>query len=122
MLSFETTGMRVYNEFVEERLKPNSTKSITDPLKKVMLKTCKSAIKPRKIKVNEKTKELRGNCNLFVRCALIQGKRNIDMKDIAEDYKLTVFPKELSPPDGSLLDGSKSKSDAVTEVMKAAEV
>ena len=33
MLSFETTGMRVYNEFIEERLKPNSTKSINDPLK-----------------------------------------------------------------------------------------
>ena len=74
MLSFETTGMRVYNEFVEEPLKPNSTKSINDPLKKEMLKTCKSAIKPRKIKVNDKTKELRGNCNLFAivfsRCAL----------------------------------------------------
>ena len=72
MLSFETTGMRVYNEFVEERLKPNSTKSINDPLKKVMLKTCKSAIKPRKIKVNDKTKELRGNGNLSARCALRQ--------------------------------------------------
>ena len=114
--------MRVYNEFVEERLKPNSTKYINDPLKKVMLKTCKSAIKPRKIKVNDKTKELRGNCNLFARCALIQGKRNIDMKVIVGDYELTVFPKSLFTSDGSLLDGSKSKSDAVTEVMKAAEV
>ena len=114
--------MRVYNEFVEERLKPNSTKSITDPLKKVMLKICKSAIKPRKIKVNEKTKELRGNCNLFARCALIQGKRNIDMKVIVGDYELTVYPKSLFTSDGSLLDGGNSKSDAVTEVMKAAEV
>ena len=122
MLSFETTGMRVYNEFVEERLKPNSTKSITDALKKVMLKTCKSAIKPRKIKVNEKTKELRGNCNLFARCALIQGKRNIDMKVIVGDYELNVFAKSLFTSDGSLLDGGNSKSDAVTEVMKAAEV
>ena len=33
MFSFETTGMRVYNEFIEERLKPNSTKSINDPTK-----------------------------------------------------------------------------------------
>ena len=35
---------------------------------------------------------------------------------------MSVFPKSLFSSDGSLLDGSKSKSDAVTEVMKAAEV
>ena len=74
------------------------------------------------MKVNEKTKELRGNCNLFARCALIQGKRSIDMKDIIENYELNVFPKSLFSSDGSLLDGSKSKSDAVTEILKAAEI
>ena len=44
------------------------------------------------------------------------------MKVIVGDYELTVFPKILFTSDGSLLDGGKSKSDAVTEVMKAAEV
>jgi hypothetical protein len=85
-----------------------------------MLKTCKSAIKPRKIKVNDKTKKLRGNCKLFA--TSFQGKRNIDMKVIVGDYELTVFAKSLFTSDGSLIDGGKSKSDAVTEVMKAAEV
>ena len=47
-----------------------------------MLQTCKSAMKAKTFKVDDKTKELRGNCNLFARCALIQGKRNIDMKVI----------------------------------------
>ena len=42
------------------------------------------------------------------------------MKVIVGDYELTVFPKSLFASDGSLLDGSKSKSYAVTEVMKAA--
>ena len=42
MLSFETTGMRVYKEFVDERLKPNSTKSINEPIKKVMLRPANS--------------------------------------------------------------------------------
>ena len=44
------------------------------------------------------------------------------MEVIVGDYELTVLPKSLFASDGSLLDGSKSKSDAVTEVMKAAEV
>ena len=39
------------------------------------------------------------------------------MKVIVGDYKLTVLPKGLYASDGSLLDGSKSKSDAATEVM-----
>ena len=118
LLSFEETG----KQFVDERLKPESTKSIHEPIKKIMLQTCKSAIKGKKIKVNDKTKELRGNCNLFASCALIQGKRHIDMRVIIGDYELTVFPKSLFSSDGSLLDGSKSKSDAVTEILKATEV
>ena len=44
------------------------------------------------------------------------------MKVIVGDYELTVFAKSLFTSDGSLLDGGNSKSDAVTEVMKAAEV
>ena len=44
------------------------------------------------------------------------------MEVIVGDYELTVLPKSLSAFDGSLLDGSKSKSDAVTEFMNAAEV
>ena len=44
------------------------------------------------------------------------------MRVVVGDYKLSVFPKSLFSSDGSLLDGSKLKSDAVTEVMKAAEV
>ena len=44
------------------------------------------------------------------------------MEVIVGDYKLTVLPKSLFLSDGSLHDGSKSKSDAVTEVMQAAEV
>ena len=33
-----------------------------------------------------------------------------------------MFPKNLLFSDGSLLDGSKSKSDALTEILKAAEI
>ena len=37
MLSFEKTGNLVYKQFIDERLKPDSTKSIHGPIKKVML-------------------------------------------------------------------------------------
>ena len=44
------------------------------------------------------------------------------MEVIVEDYELTVLPKGLYASDGSLLDGSKSKSDAVTEVMRLSQI
>ena len=56
LLTFENVGNQKYIEFVDERLKVNSQKSILDPIKKVNLKTCKSAIKSRKIKIDDKTK------------------------------------------------------------------
>ena len=37
MLSFEKTGNLVYKQFIDEHLKPDSTKSIHEPIKKVML-------------------------------------------------------------------------------------
>ena len=40
------------------------------------------------------------------------------MKVIVGDYELTVYPKSLFSSDGSLLDGSKSKSEAVNELLK----
>ena len=86
-----------------------------------MLNTCNSSIKQKKLKINDKTKELRGNCNLLARCALIRGQRDIGMKVVVGDYELTVYPKSLLSSDGSLLDGSKSKSDAVTELLKYTE-
>ena len=57
-----------------------------------MLNTCESAIKPKKLKINDETKKLRTNCNLFARCALIKGQRDIEMKVVVGDYELTVYP------------------------------
>ena len=58
MLCFEKIGDMVYKQFIDERLKPKSTKSIHEPLKKVMLNTCKSSIKTKKLKINDKIKGL----------------------------------------------------------------
>ena len=73
--SFEQVGSEMYKDFVTQRLQQGSTKSIlADPLKKANLKTCKSANKKHTMKVHDKIVELRGNCNLFARCALMQKK------------------------------------------------
>ena len=104
--SFEQVGSEMYKEFVTQRLQQGSTKSIlADPLKKANLKTCKSANKKHTMKVHDKIVELRRNCNLFARCALMQKQRDIDMKVVGE-HELTIVPQNLFNVDGSLLDGA----------------
>ena len=56
LLPFEETGNTVYKQFVDEHLNPESTKSIHEPIKKIMLQTCTSAIKAKKFKANDKPK------------------------------------------------------------------
>ena len=98
-------------------MKPESAISIVSPLQKANLKTCKSANKKKTMKVRDKVVELRENCNLFARCALMQKQRNIDMKEVVGDHELTIVPRALFNVDGSLLDSAVKKSDAVTEVL-----
>ena len=103
MLSFEPTGMRVYNELIEERLKPNSTKSINNPKK----------IEDQR---HWQRQDKRVARELLPLCKMSSNSRqeeHWDMKVIVGDYKLTVLPKSLFASDSSLFDGSKSKSDAV---------
>jgi len=120
--SFEETGSNLYKEFVEERLGPNRKISILDPIKKVKLETCKASTMKKKIKINDKIIELRGNCNLFARCALMQQQRDINMKEVIGEFELTTTPRSLFNPDGSLLNGSVNKADAVTEVLDKFQV
>ena len=79
ILQVEQIGKQLYNDFVEERMQPNNSVSIFAPLRKCPIKTFKSSNKSQTMKINDKVVELKENCNLFVRCAVIQGTRNIDM-------------------------------------------
>ena len=118
MANCESTVKEMYETFVTERLQPDSKVEIFAPLKKVKVKTCKAANKTRTVKVHDKIVELQSNCNLFARCALIQGKRDIDMKVVVGDYELMAVPRSLMKPDGTLLSEHRGKSDLVTEILK----
>ena len=115
----EAIGKHLYNEFVSERMKPTSNVNIFAPLKKSTMKTFKSSYKSQMMKVNDKVVELKENCNLFARCAVIQGKRNyIDMKQLIGNYELTVTPPSLFRHDGTLHDGYQGKSKLVHTILE----
>ena len=110
MINCEDTGKAMYNDIVIERLQPDSKVDIFAPLKKANVKTCKTANKNRKMKVHNKI--------VFARCAVIKGKRDIDMKIVVGDYELMTVPRSLMKPDGTLLSGHIGKADLVKEVLK----
>ena len=100
------------------RLQPSSDVKFFAPLKKANVKTCKTANKPRKVKVQDKIVELQCNCNLFAKCSVIKGKRDIDMKTVVGDYELMAVPRSLMTSDGVLHSGHVGKSDLVNVTMK----
>ena len=118
ILRVEIIGKQLYNEFVSERMQPTSTINIFAPLKKSPMKTFKSSNKSQIIKINDKVVELKENCNLFARCAVIQGTRDIDMKQLVGNYELTVTPPSLFRHDGTLYDGFQGKSKLVGKILE----
>ena len=76
------------------------------------MKTCKSANKKQHIKVHNKVVELKENCKLFAWCALMQGKREIDMEVVVGSHELNTVPSFcLFNDDGSMLHGGVGKAD-----------
>ena len=61
LIDCEKVGQKLYEDFIVERLKPDSNVSIFAPLKKSQVKTCKSANKKQHIKVHNKVVELKEN-------------------------------------------------------------
>ena len=70
VINCENTGIRLYKEFVIERLQPNSMVSLFAPLKKVVAKSFSSCNAKKTIKVKDKIVELGQNCNLFAKCSI----------------------------------------------------
>ena len=50
-------------------------------------------------------------------CALMQGKREIDIEVVVGSHELNAVPLSLFNDDGSMLHGGVGKADAVTEVL-----
>ena len=103
LIVVEQLGNNLSDEFVKERMQPENEKSIFGPIKRSSVKTFTSSNKSLKLKVDDKVIDLKENCNLFARCALVKDKRNIDMRTVIGEHELTNFPLSLLNPDGSLL-------------------
>ena len=107
----ESIGERCYEMFVEERMKPESTVSIWDPLKKLKLGTFSSMNKRIQSKVGSKVVEIKQSRGLLGRIALVsKSNRDFDLQEMIGSFELQVIPPSLMVSDGSLHPGHEGKS------------
>ena len=59
------TGEEIYENMIQERLYPESTTKVFDPLKKVLLKVFKNAEKENKVKMPDRVLKFSDNANLW---------------------------------------------------------
>ena len=72
LITVEPLGNNLFDEFVKERMQPESEKVIFDPIKSSSVKECTSSSKPLKFKVHNKVFELKDKCSLFAQYALVK--------------------------------------------------
>ena len=100
--TLEQKGSEKFDEFIESRLKTRNT-NFWDPMKKLSLKTWKSSLKETKIKVGEKTVELKEDRGLFARMLIVANSRpEISLENTIGTYELSVVPRALFASDGSM--------------------
>ena len=113
----EKIGEELYESFLVDRLQEDSKTDVHTPLKKVSLKLFTSANKSTKMKVNDRIVELKGNCNLFAKCAILKDTRAVDMTIVIGNHELTSVPRSLMNNQGHLIPGAKGKAELVAKVI-----
>ena len=98
--TLEQKGSETFDEFIESRLKTRNT-NFWDSMKKLSLKTWKSSLKETKIKVGDKTVELKEDRGLFARMLIVANSRpEISLENTIGTYELSVVPRALFASDG----------------------
>ena len=97
------TGRKLFNTFVDERLKTGKF-NFWLTMRKMKLKTWKSSCKIIKMKTAVKVVELKENRSLFARLMMIcKSRPEVDIKETITLYEFSVVPKSLFAPDGTML-------------------
>ena len=106
ILNYPSLGQHLYEKFVEERLLPNSKLSVWDRITRSKFKTFSTWNSKSKIKVGDKVIKLREDRELIGRCLIIiQSRPGLlpRLEDTIGSYEMSVMPRSMFSPDGTLL-------------------
>ena len=82
IINCEKTGQEIYENMIKERLHPESTTKVFDPVKKFLLNVFKNAAKKNKVKMPDRVLQLSDDANLWRKIAIISAARQIDHRDV----------------------------------------
>ena len=108
VLSIPEVGEGLHKEFCRERLCENSTMSIWAPIKRVNLRLFTYDNKKKKQSLNNQMSIYTESSNIFARCALAASEKGVGIQNVIGTYELTVVPRSLMNPDGTLYEGGES--------------
>ena len=101
--SHDRIGQKLYSKFCEDHIKSAST-NLWDPMKKVKIKTFKSAAKAVRVRVKDQIVQLKEDRALFARMLIVARSRpEIDLQECISMHEFSVVPRSLFAADGSLL-------------------
>ena len=90
LAKIEKEGSETLEEFLESRLKTQRI-NVCDPMEKVSLKAWKTSLKDTKLKVGDKTAELKEDRGLFARMLIVANSRpDISLETTIETYELSI--------------------------------
>ena len=105
-----TVGIEQYKSFVENRL-VNRTVNVWDRMPNNNLKLFKTVAKKSVVKTKMGMLEVKNDHSLLTRCLMIcRSRPNMVLKEIIGKYELSVVPRSMFHPDGTMMhDSAKSK-------------
>ena len=106
ILQYPQRGQERYEEFAQDRLLSSSTKSVWDSISLMKLRRFANWMEKTKVNVGNKVIKLREGRKLMGRCLII-GQARPELMPKLEDtigiYEMSVVPRSIFAPDGSLL-------------------
>lgn len=103
-------GTEHYYKFVSMRI-VNRTANFWERMPNISLKLFRTVAKKTTVKTKLGVVEVQEDRNLFTRCPMLcRSRPNLVLKDIIGKYELSVVPRSMFHPDGTMMHGSaKSK-------------
>ena len=102
ILNIDDIGQKLYEDYVAERI--NGETSLWAPVKKEKNNMFMSGNKKSKVKIRDKTVDLKETKDLYGRLmVLARSSRQIDQKQVIGNYEFTLTPRALFAPNGDIL-------------------
>ena len=119
IVNIDKTERELHQTIIQERLSSSSsTVEIMARLNKVNVPVFQSCDEKIQVRSDSMNTELKGNCKLFAKCAIISNHREVDMQSIISKHELSSTPRSFFSADGKGNHGGTGKSKLLHDILE----